>query len=70
MGAQDDFGLWERELEELEESGEPGRDYAPVIATAIVTLACTLLIAWGQAPLGFAGLGVSGLILILWHGEM
>jgi hypothetical protein len=66
MGAQEDFGLWERELEE---SDEPGRDYAPLIATAVVVLGCALLIVWGQSPLGFAGLGISGLILILWHGE-
>jgi hypothetical protein len=67
MAAQDDFGLWERELEE---SDEPRRDYAALIATAVVMLGCALLIGWGHAPLGFAGLGVSGLILILWHGEM
>jgi hypothetical protein len=64
MGAQDDFGLWERELDE---SGEPSGDRAALVATAAVATCCVLLIALGQVPLGIAGLIVSGLILALWR---
>src|SRR4051812_47039990 len=41
MGAQDDFGLWERELDE---SGEPSGDRAALVATAAVATCCVLLI--------------------------
>ncbi|MDL4773505.1 hypothetical protein [Actinomadura xylanilytica] len=68
MRAEDDFGLWERELEPrlVREPGEPGGRGMLLVATA-TALGCAALIALGEVPLGSAGLVLSSLILLLWR---
>ncbi|MFI0448387.1 hypothetical protein [Actinomadura sp. 6N118] len=68
MSAEDDFGLWERELRQTPEPGEGGTGGGGMItAAAVVTSGCMLLITLGQAPLGTAGLILCSLILVLWR---
>jgi hypothetical protein len=67
MGVQDDFGLWERELDE---PAEPSDDRAVVVAITLLVAGCALLMMLGQAPLGVAGLVISAIILILWRVGM
>ena len=67
MGVHDDFGLWERELDE---PAEPSGNRAVVVATALLVAGCVLLMLLDQAPLGVAGLVISAIILILWRVGM
>jgi hypothetical protein len=67
MGVQDDFGRWERELDE---PAEPSGDRAVVVAAVVLLVGCLLLIVLGQAPLGAAALVVSTIILVLWRVGM
>ena len=67
MGVQDDFGLWEREFEE---PAEPSGNSAMVVTAVVLAVACALLIALGQAPVGAAVLVIATLILILWRAGM
>jgi hypothetical protein len=64
MSAQDDFGLWERELDEFD---VPSGHHAVLVATVVVSAGCALLLSIGQAQVAVAGLVVSGLILALWR---
>ncbi|MFC4908724.1 hypothetical protein [Actinomadura gamaensis] len=71
MGAQDDFGLWERELrsgpsDRPESSGLRGL----LLVAAATAAGCTVLITLGAAPLGAAGLVLSSVILLLWRAGM
>lgn len=69
MGTEDDFGLWERELERgTPETGGAGR--AMVLVAALTAAGCTALITMGQAPLGAVGLVLSSVILLLWRAGM
>jgi hypothetical protein len=66
MGGEDDFGLWEREMERTPvEAGSGAR--ALVLVAALTAAGCTALITLGQAPLGAAGLILSSVILLLWR---
>jgi hypothetical protein len=66
VGSEDDFGLWEREMESTRtESGTGAR--ALVLVAAMTAAGCTALIVLGQAPLGAAGLVLSSIILLLWR---
>ncbi|GAA2617793.1 hypothetical protein SMC26_05660 [Actinomadura fulvescens] len=69
MSAEDDFGLWERELQGT--AAEPGEDGSGgrgmVMVAAAVAAGCTALITLGRAPLGAAGLVLCSLILVLWR---
>lgn len=69
MSAEDDFGLWERELKpeipRVPNGSASGRGM--IAAAAVVAAGCTMLITLGQAPLGAAGLILSSLILLLWR---
>jgi hypothetical protein len=66
MGSEDDFGLWEREMEGTRtESGSGAR--ALVLVAALTATGCTVLIILGQTPLGAAGLVLSSIILLLWR---
>jgi hypothetical protein len=68
-GTEDDFGLWERELEPTPaETGTSAR--ALVLVAALTTAGCTALIIMGQAPLGAAGLVLSSIILLLWRAGL
>ncbi|MEW2356071.1 hypothetical protein [Spirillospora sp. NPDC029432] len=69
MGTEDDFGLWERELEGgARDSGGSGR--ALVLVAALTAAGCTALITMGQVPLGAAGLVLSSVILLLWRAGL
>ncbi|MGH3391150.1 MAG: hypothetical protein ACRDOO_19960 [Actinomadura sp.] len=67
MGVQDDFRLWERELDE---PAEPSGDRAPVVVSAALLTGSVLLIVFGQALLGTAILVVSTIIVVLWRAGM
>ncbi|WP_131736452.1 hypothetical protein [Actinomadura roseirufa] len=63
---EDDFGLWERELDpapEEERSGGRGM----VVVAGLTATGCTAMIALGEVPLGTAGLVLSSIILLLWR---
>jgi hypothetical protein len=67
--AEDDFGLWERELEPTPvETGTGGK--ALVIVAALTAAGCTALITLGQVPLGTAGLIISSIVLLLWRAGL
>ncbi|MFB4316448.1 hypothetical protein [Actinomadura sp. 21ATH] len=69
MGTEDDFGLWERELEcGAPDAGGGGR--AMVLVAALTAAGCTALITMGQVPLGAAGLVLSSVILLLWRAGL
>ena len=67
MGRPDDFGLWEREFDE---QTTPRGDWTTPAIVVAMTVGCALLVLLGQAPLGIAGLIVTGLILLLWRVGM
>ncbi|MEU5881040.1 hypothetical protein [Spirillospora sp. NPDC047279] len=66
MSAEDDFGLWERELTS-ESSDEGGGGRGMVITAAGVAAGCAALITLGQESLGIIGLVLASLILLLWR---
>ncbi|MFD0854370.1 hypothetical protein ACFQ07_19180 [Actinomadura adrarensis] len=66
MGSEDDFGLWEREMEDTRTEGGAGAR-ALVLVAALTAAGCTLLIIMGQTPLGAAGLVLTSIILLLWR---
>ncbi|XVQ11030.1 hypothetical protein ACQP1W_00145 [Spirillospora sp. CA-255316] len=70
MGAQDDFALWERELEPPPPPGNDGSGRGMVLVAALTAVGCTALITLGQVPLGAAGLVLSSLVLLLWRAGM
>jgi len=65
--AEDDFGLWERELDSgpPDDEGTSGRGM--VLVAGLTATGCTLMIAVGEVPLGAAGLVLSSIILLLWR---
>ncbi|KAB2344721.1 hypothetical protein [Actinomadura rudentiformis] len=67
MSAEDDFGLWERELRQAPEPEGGTGGGGMITAAAVVTAGCMVLIMLGQAPLGTAGLILCSLILVLWR---
>jgi hypothetical protein len=69
MGREDDFGLWERELDRGPSDARAG-GRGMLLVAALTAVGCTLLITMGQAPLGAAGLVLSSVILLLWHAGM
>ncbi|MEV4251645.1 hypothetical protein AB0J52_00600 [Spirillospora sp. NPDC049652] len=71
MSAQDDFGLWERELRPEAADGPESSGRLGLLLVAAATAAgCTLLITLGAVPLGAAGLALSSLILLLWRAGL
>ncbi|GAA2443549.1 hypothetical protein GCM10010191_70140 [Actinomadura vinacea] len=70
MSAEDDFGLWERELESPPPKQAGGGGRGMVLVAALTAAGCTALITLGQAPLGAAGLILSSIILLLWRAGM
>jgi hypothetical protein len=69
MGTEDDFGLWERELQRGPPDTRRGGGGMLLVA-ALTAVGCTALITVGQAPLGAAGLVLSSVILLLWRAGM
>ncbi|MCP2340630.1 hypothetical protein [Actinomadura rupiterrae] len=71
MGAEDDFGLWERELRAEAQDRPESSGLRGLLLVAVATAAgCRVLITMGQAPLGTAGLVLSSVILLLWRAGM
>ncbi|MFC9971947.1 hypothetical protein ACFVH6_13750 [Spirillospora sp. NPDC127200] len=66
MSAEDDFGLWERELRGPAPEDERGDRGMPLVAAGTAT-GCALLIFFGDVRLGVAGLVLATLILLLWR---
>lgn len=64
---EDDFGLWERELESGRGDGEPSTGRGMVLVAGMTATGCTAMIALGEVPLGTAGLVLSSIILLLWR---
>ncbi|MFI0356535.1 hypothetical protein [Actinomadura sp. 9N407] len=69
MGKEDDFGLWERELDHGP-SDARGSGRGMLLVAALTAAGCAALISMGQAPLGAAGLVLSSVILLLWRAGM
>lgn len=69
MSAEDDFGLWERELRpEMPEPSENGSGArGMVVAAGVTAVGCAALITMGEPSLGIVGLVVASLILLLWR---
>lgn len=69
VGAEDDFGLWEREMEAAPVQSGAGPK-ALVLVAGLTAAGCIALITLGQVPLGAAGLILSSLILLLWRAGL
>ncbi|MFC6883609.1 MULTISPECIES: hypothetical protein [Actinomadura] len=67
MGAEDDFGLWERELKPGTPDADGGGARGMLLVAGATATGCTALIALGEVPLGAAGLVLSSVILLLWR---
>ncbi|WP_433331091.1 hypothetical protein [Spirillospora sp. CA-294931] len=70
MRAEDDFGLWERELRARSPEVEGSSPRGLVVVAALTAAGCTALITTGQTPLGVAGLVLSSIILLLWRAGL
>ncbi|GAA3962875.1 hypothetical protein GCM10023085_51800 [Actinomadura viridis] len=71
MRAEDDFGLWERELEKGPPlGGGRGGARGMLLVAALTAAGCGALITMGQVGLGAAGLILSSLVLLLWRVGM
>ncbi|QXJ22995.1 hypothetical protein AGRA3207_004087 [Actinomadura graeca] len=65
--AEDDFGLWERELDSGTPDDEASGGRGMVVVAGLTATGCTAMIALGEVPLGTAGLVLSSIILLLWR---
>ncbi|WP_067450797.1 hypothetical protein [Actinomadura macra] len=65
--AEDDFGLWERELDSGPPDDEAAGGRGMVVVAGLTATGCTAMIALGEVPLGTAGLVLSSIILLLWR---
>ncbi|WP_242908726.1 hypothetical protein [Actinomadura terrae] len=65
--AEDDFGLWERELDSRVPDDEASGARGMVLVAGLTATGCTAMIALGEVPLGTAGLVLSSIILLLWR---
>ncbi|GLZ08770.1 hypothetical protein Acsp03_62360 [Actinomadura sp. NBRC 104412] len=68
-GAEDDFRLWERELEDPPVETGTGVK-ALVLVAALTAAGCATLIILGQVPLGTAGLIIASIVLLLWRAGL
>ncbi|TDD90756.1 hypothetical protein [Actinomadura rubrisoli] len=64
---EDDFGLWERELEPGPPDEGASGGFGMVLVAGLTASGCTAMIALGEVPLGTAGLVLSSIILLLWR---
>ncbi|MFD0683925.1 hypothetical protein [Actinomadura fibrosa] len=67
---EDDFGLWERELDPGPQDDGTSSGLGMVVVAGLTASGCTAMIALGEVPLGAAGLVVSSIILLLWRVGM